>query len=294
LCDVIGLLTNQTGDLETKFHVHKYRLDITPAQWTLYTPVVIYLWQAAWLSYGVSTVVRQTHGQFMYIVLPILPPDLYVMFSFALACNVTWLTIWQRQCLEIAMLFALLMTFTLSVCFYISVRALADYGHVMTSCGQASDVWYVRIIVQNGLAMFATWSCVAALFNMAVVLSYRQKNQGLVRSEDSVASVLALTLLFALTLGWSFFDTWLRERHLRYVFTPYVTVLLTTLGVVNENWATPGPLPVYVQVIAASTGFLLLTKALLTSLRHVFDPLYHRPHTHSAMTHDGHWIMLSS
>ena len=285
---IAGFFTNHTGYLVSKFYLDKYRLDITPSEWTFYTPLLIYMWQAAWLSYGVSTVIRQTHGQFMYIILPILPSDLYIMFAFGLACNVTWLTIWQRQFFEVALIFVVLMTFILAACFYISVRCLADYGNVMTSCGQSTDVWYVRILVQNGLAMFATWGSVASLFNMTIVMTYSNGR----RSNENLTSVIAISFLLLQTAGWSVLDTWLRERHLRYVFTPYLVVLLVTGGMVSENWNKGGPLTVYMTIVLIITFILLLTKALLSTLRHVFDPLYQRPSVINKLTNNEHWLLV--
>ncbi len=61
----------------------------------------LHVLQAAWLSYGVSLICRRTPDGPIYVLFPILPPILYVVYSFALACNVAWLLIWDKQYMEV-------------------------------------------------------------------------------------------------------------------------------------------------------------------------------------------------
>lgn len=102
ICDPEGLFVSTPGGFAEKFYLEKYKLEVTPADWVFYMSAVIYIWQALWLTYGVANVFRRTteHG-YVYLAFPVLPPILYVVFAFSLACNINWLLIWERQYMEV-------------------------------------------------------------------------------------------------------------------------------------------------------------------------------------------------
>ena len=156
-----GLFVIGTGGLAEKDNMGKYQMDVTSADWTFYLFAFIYVWQLAWLTYGDGTVCRRVPGSLglMYTHFPVLPPILYAVFAFALACNVSWLPIWDREYMEIALVFVDLMSCTLYI--------------YSSSTGMRREILMIRIFVQNGLGLFATWGSVAAMFNFAVVLKVR-------------------------------------------------------------------------------------------------------------------------
>ena len=166
------MFVNGTGGLSEKYNLFKYRLDLTPAEWTFFISGLIYAWQLVWLAYGVSTICRRVPGGrgYIYTYFPVLPPILYVVFAFSLACNISWLLIWDREYMEIALVFVDLMSCTLYICLVVSLRRLNDYGAEMMAVGMRREIWMIRVFVQNGLGLFASWGSVAAMFNFAVVL----------------------------------------------------------------------------------------------------------------------------
>ena len=100
-----GLFVNNTIKLSDKFNFDKYFLDVTPADWTVLLTPLIYLAQGVWLTYGLILICRQTEEGPMYALYPVMPPIMYVVFSFSLACNVAWLLIWDKQYMEVALVF---------------------------------------------------------------------------------------------------------------------------------------------------------------------------------------------
>jgi len=93
---------------------------------------------------------------------------------------------------QVALVFVNLMSCTLYVCLVVSVRRLHDYGRAHGAAAydlMRRDVWLVRMLVQNGLAMFAVWGTVASMFNFAVVLTYRTG------ARQNVSSSVSLSIL---------------------------------------------------------------------------------------------------
>ena len=71
---------------------------------------------------------------------------------------------------------------------------------------RSRDIWLVRVLVQNGLAMFATWGTVASMFNFAVVLTYRSG------ARQDVSSTVSLSIFTAEIVLW-----WIVDNFREYV-----------------------------------------------------------------------------
>jgi hypothetical protein len=162
--------------------------------------------------------------------------------------------------------FVNLMSFTLYICLIVSMRRLHDYV-IATSVelppllGQPSrcglhdavietavdndvvsvpasycitdehrrDIWIVRLLVQNGLAMFAVWGTVASMFNFAVVLTYRTG------ARQDVSSTVSLSIFAVEIVAWWTFENFVFEQQMRYLATPYVVLLTSISGILWKN-----------------------------------------------------------
>ncbi|KAI0228167.1 hypothetical protein LSAT2_021348 [Lamellibrachia satsuma] len=266
----LGLFVNGTGGLAEKYNLGKYQMDVTPAEWTFYISAFIYVWQLVWLTYGVGTVCRRVPGSrdLLYTHFPVLPPILYVVFAFALACNVSWLLIWDREYMEIALVFVDLMSCTLYICLIVSLRRLNDYGAEMVATGMRREIWMIRIFVQNGLGLFASWGSVAAMFNFAVVLKYRTG------ARAEVGSTVSLAIFTMEIVAWWVFDNFVFERLLRYMFTPYAVVIFSLAGIVGGTHDLFRPNSIYVMLLLALTAVLFIVKLVLVVYRHNKYPMF--------------------
>ena len=268
LC-VAGLFVNSTSSLADKFLLNKYPLDVTPADWTFYINALIYFWQSLWLVYGVAMTLRRTpNGHYFYREFPVLPPILYVVFSFSLACNVSWLLIWDREYMEVALVFINLMTCTLYICLVVSLRRLNECGPHMTQCGLQRDIWLMRIVCCNGLAMFASWGSVAAMFNFAVVLTHGTG------PNLTAGSTVSLSLFSLEILVWWGFDNFVFEKLLRYLYTPYIVIIISLIGILSKNWDPENANKLFVAVLLTLVCVLFVVKIILSVHRHRTRPLY--------------------
>ena len=276
LC-LAGLFVNSTGSLAEKFLLNKYKLDVTPDDWTFYFNALIYFWQALWLVYGIFMLFLQvplSRHRFVYFYreFPVIPPILYVVFSFSLACNVSWLLIWDREYMEVALVFINLMTCTLYICLVVSIRRLKEFAPHMVQTGLRRHVWIMQVVCCNGLAVFATWGTVAAMFNFAVVLAYGTE------TDQGAGSTVALALFLLEILVWFAFDMFLFEAALRYLYTPYVVIIVSLIGILTKNYSATNSNTVIVLVILILVSLLFVVKVLLSVYRHRSRPLYLSEH----------------
>lgn len=267
-----GLFVNNTLKLSEKYNLEKYYLDVTPADWTFLLTALIYLWQGVWLFYGVTTICRRTEDGPLYVMYPVLPPILYIVFSFALACNVAWLLIWDKQYMEVALVFINLMACTLYICLVVSMRRLQEWGPLMLRSKLDRDIWIIRIVIQNGLGLYATWGTVAAVFNFAIVLTYRT---GLSGERQEVGSTVSLIVFTLEIIAWFVLDVIVFEQVLRYLLTPYLVILTSLVGILSKNWDPTKRNSIYTATLLGAAFFLTLIKVVLLGWRHYKQPLFH-------------------
>jgi hypothetical protein len=68
------------------------------------------------------------------------------------------------------MFFFLLIIFILQL--YDIFRSLDKAAPELVAQGRSKDIWWTRALVHNGLGIYATWTSIATLLNLAMVISY--------------------------------------------------------------------------------------------------------------------------
>ena len=217
---------------------------------------------------------RRTAEGPMYLVFPVFPPILYIVYSFSLACNVAWLLIWDKEYMEVALVFINLMTCTLYICLVVSIRRLNEYGHLMIRHKLQKDIWMIRLVVQNGLGLFAAWGTVAAVFNFAIVLSYRTGLKQSRQSGQDVGSTVSLIIFTLEIFAWFIFDNFVFEKLLRYLFTPYGVIVVSLIGIMTKNWNPSSRNAIYTATLLGTAILMALLKLVLTTWRHYKKPVF--------------------
>ena len=236
---------------------------------------VIYMWQVVWLLYGLTTFCRRVNGRYFYSVFPVLPPILYIVFSFSLACYISWLLIWDREYMEVALVFINLMACTLFICLVVTLRSLHEFGDEMFRQQLTKEIWFIRIFVQNGLALFASLGAVAALFNFTVVMTY------CTGANQSVGSIVSLTFFTMEIVAWWICDNFVFDKLLRYIVTPYLVFLMSLLGIIQENWDPISSSSLYTASLLSFTALLTFIKLILIIYREKSKPIFnHKPQSY--------------
>lgn len=262
-----GIFKNSTGDISDVFN-----LQITPAGWTFSIWGFIYAWQALWLVYALSTICRRTReGHYIY-TLPIMPPVIYALYIINNLSNITWLFVWDRQEIIASLVVIALTPLTLYVCLYFSFTRLYRNLGLLVKAGATKDIWLIRFLVQNGLAMYATWTTVATLLNVAMVMIY----------EGGVANELACTIILGVLsfviLLWFVLDNFVFDNYTRYTFTPNIVFVVALAGATSKNYnlKTMETNSIFLVAMLSVASLLLLLKLLILVYRHIRKPI--NPH----------------
>lgn len=214
------LFPNTVGNISDAFH-----LELTPVGATFSIWGAIFTWQIIWILYTCTSVCRSNIPS-----ANILSTRYYIAFIINIIFISTWLFTWAREwaiaslvvivlgqiCLDTAIAFALI-----DLNRFLSDQKVLNKTRV--------DVWCQRLMVQNGLVFYATWTTVATLINVAVVMAYRGSASTL------TASIISISLLAVMAVVWFLLESFAFQGYTDYTFSAYLTLIIANIGVYSAN-----------------------------------------------------------
>ncbi|XP_070544013.1 uncharacterized protein [Ptychodera flava] len=220
----IGMFKNTTREIS-----EEYSLDITLPGWTDVLLLLVFIWNGTFIIYSTSNICRRGFGLFIYIALSdVLTPFFYTTFLFAMLTNIGWVFAWCYHILPLAFVFNVAQTTLLCVALLAVHRCL--HTHVTRMSGsQIHDVWLIRILVHNGIAIWTQWIFVNMLINLAQVMTY----SGSVHQD--IASTVSLTLFTMDTIGWFLAENSVLEKYVRFTASNYIINITATAAIVAKN-----------------------------------------------------------
>ncbi|XP_027721427.1 uncharacterized protein LOC114045542 isoform X4 [Vombatus ursinus] len=131
------------------------------------------------------------------------------------------------------------------------------------------DLCLLRILVQNGIAIYATWTTVATLLNFAVVLVYS------VGVANQTSTTVVLSILLMLLVLWFYLENFLLDKYVRYILTVYPVVMVALSGNIAQHYNTSAPTRnnIFAVVLMAVTSVMFLVRLGLVTCRHRYQPL---------------------
>ncbi|XP_015252798.1 PREDICTED: uncharacterized protein LOC107099257 [Cyprinodon variegatus] len=207
----------------------RYETDITPAGWTFSIWGVIYTWLTLMVIYITSFAFRGSWAQCL------LPCAFYFSWLSNMLLNMTWLLLWDREMMLAALVVLILIAVTNFSCLFFACFATDYYGLWLRSYHR-KDLACLRVLVQNGLAVYSTWSSIAALLNLAVVLQVWGVDR-------STAATAALVILLAELLGWFILENWVLDRWVRNILTVYPVIIVALVGIIYQHFDPDTPTP---------------------------------------------------
>ena len=259
-----GLFTSNTGDISDIFYI-----TITPAGWTFSIWGFIYAWQLLWMIYVLTTLCRRdSNGVYIY-QLPLLPPVFFVMFLINNLFIIGWTFLWDRKYVGWAALDIVFTPLTLYACLMISFWKLYKNLQAVRAAGLNKDVWLIRMLVQNGIAFFATWVSIATLLNFAIVMVYKWS------VEMETACTVALAILAGDIVVWFVLDMFVLDKFVRYTFSPYIVLVVGLSGSVAKNFDLESNErnSIFSSVLLAAAALLFLVKIVMIIFRHRRYPI---------------------
>ncbi|XP_038664410.1 uncharacterized protein LOC119972152 [Scyliorhinus canicula] len=199
----------------------------------------------------------------------VLPCLFYLVWIINNLLNISWLFLWDRECIIAALIFLALITFTSYLILFLSYRALHLQRPWMQKCRKV-DLWLVRILVQNGVAVYATWTTVATLINFAIVLTY---SGGITTATSGTVSLSILAFKVVL---WFYLENFLFDKYVRYTLTVYPVIIVALSGSVDRNYNTLSPTRnnIYIAVLLAAACIAFAARVAIVTWRHFKQPLH--------------------
>ncbi|KAK3592747.1 hypothetical protein CHS0354_016503 [Potamilus streckersoni] len=260
-----AVFQSSTGDLSDKYY-----LNITPAGWTFSIWGFIYTWQALWLLYSTVLIFRKTDNGPAYLNPEVLPPTLFMVYFINFGLNIAWLFLWDREIIAAAFPVLFLTAFTLYICLFLVYRSTDKYATALIKENRKYDVWLVRLLVHNGLAIYATWTSVATLLNLAHTIAYKSSTP----IDQNDASTVALSVLSAEIAAFYSTDIFFLDRYSRYTFTPYIVLIVALSGSVAKNYTYGTRNSIFIAVLLAIAIAMGIVKLVVLIWRHVTKPIY--------------------
>ncbi|XP_070576281.1 uncharacterized protein [Ptychodera flava] len=249
-----GLASTDTGDVflnSTGGISRKYYFILTPAGWTFNIWTVIYIWLVLAILYTWTTLCRKNKTDYVYVRPKVLTFPFYICLSINFGLNVTWLFLWDRQYVPFCALVNSLLCFTLYICIGASHANLYQYLPRMMS-SQKLDVWCIRILIHNGLAIYATWCTIATLLNIGTILVYW------VGLSQETAGIICLSVLAFEVVLWAILETLVLDRWFRYTLIIWPVVIWALAGILYANWDLTAVTCIYSFVLIVLAGCIFI------------------------------------
>ncbi|XP_067950186.1 uncharacterized protein [Watersipora subatra] len=253
--DTSGIYMNRTGDI-----ANKYVTKLSLSGWTFTIWIFIYIWQSIHCIYCLTLICRKNKdGVPLYRQPGHIHFSFYIVYMLNNAFNIAWVFIFDRELLELSVIFICLITFTLYICGVIVCKYLYEAGSYLSSTGNYKDIWLTRLITLNGVAFYGTWCTLASLLNFSIVLQYRATLDA-----DTCAWVIVGIITFELVV-WFVLETFVFDKHLRYCFSQYIVLVVALCGLLTRNYdpSAPAPYYIYAIVLLGISVFLGLVKVIV-------------------------------
>lgn len=252
-----GPFHSTTGNVSAR-----YETDITPAGWTFSIWGVIYTWLTLMVIYLTTYVFRGSWAQCL------LPYAFYFSWLSNMALNVIWLLLWDRESMLAALVVLIMIAITNYSALFFCCYA-TDYYGLWLQTYHLKDLYLLRILVQNGLALYTTWTSIASLINFSLVLH-------LWGVEKSTAATASLCILFGEVVAWFILENWVLDRWVRNIVTVYPVVIVALVGNIFKHFNAVDPTTnaVFMVVLLVLACVLLLFRICTVTWRNARRPLH--------------------
>ncbi|XP_011487257.1 uncharacterized protein LOC101165850 [Oryzias latipes] len=242
---------------------------LTPSGWTFAIWGLIYIWLAAMNVYIVAGLFRKNESGYMYCSPPVLPYGFFVCWCLNQCFNIAWLLVWDRGMMIPALVFLILIVATNYSMIFFCCHGLCVYGAWLKKYCKR-DLWLLRVLVQNGVMVYTTWTTIATLLNLTIVLVYDANMSPI------DAATISYSLLSVLLVVWFALENSIFDKHMRYVLITYVVVIWALAGNMDKNYDanSPGRIGIFIAVLLAVSCVLFVVRIILVVWRHFKHPLY--------------------
>ncbi|XP_066299090.1 uncharacterized protein [Branchiostoma lanceolatum] len=259
----IGTISNETRG--------QFPNEIGPAGWVFQIWQVIRAWSFLWIIYVTVCICRKTSRGYFYVTPELFPTSFYVAWSAQNLMIMAWVYLNDSLQRVGAVMLLALSALSLFYMLYISYRRVDQNGPWLTKNAPA-DLWLIRALVHNGVAINATWVTIATLLSFDTTLTYEGNY-----SNEAVSTGM-LALLTAIILVWFVLENFVFDRYCRYTLVPYVVVVVALSAIIDKFIRFTGSLEktnaFFSCILISVSSLALVARFSLVIWRHVKQPLY--------------------
>ena len=240
------------GNATTGGASNKYYIEITPAGWAFSIWGLIYAWQGAWIIYSLTFLCRKGTPE-------LISPVLLVVYAFSSFANIGWLIVWSRELIQAASILLFAIAFFLYGTLAISYTTMNIEARAVSK----RDFILIQALVNNGLALYTTWSTIASLLNLTMALTYVHG------VPQDVASTIALVILAVEVIVWFSLENTILDKYVRYTLTIYPVVIWALSASINKNWDPYKRNSIISVILLAMACTLLAVRVAIVAWRQI-------------------------
>lgn len=233
-----------------------FKLEMTPVGATFAIWGVIFAYQLAWIIYTITTVFRDGPA------CNILSGKFFSGFIVNIVLISAWLFVWSRE--KALGSFVIILSGQVFLCLAIAraCKDLKDFNDDQKITNKTrADVWCQRILVQNGLLFYATWTTIATSINFAVVLAY------VLETSTFTASIVSLSILGVLAIAWFVVENFITRKYTEYTFTAYIVLIIGLTGIVINIWKDDKRVAGLALTLTILSALFLIARLVIIGIR---------------------------
>ena len=197
----------------------KYYIEFNPAPWAFDIWKLVNAWTSAWILYSLTHIFRKR-------VPDVLSPFFFVFFTLATLSNMAWTQFMSWEIIKVTTG----CVFALMVFLYASLACSYTGLYKQRYFIRRLDFWFIHLLVNNGIAVYATWATVAALRSLALTVTYFH---GL---KQEFAVTIALGILAVSIVVWFILENTIFKEDLLYTLTIYPVLIWVLAASVIFNF----------------------------------------------------------
>ena len=255
---------------------------VNPAGWTFAIWGVIFPWQILLLLYAWAFVFQpSTPRTISWIAL--------LLYTGTNVCGGIWAYLFGNALLGVSFIFLFgmwaFMVAAIAVqtayLYKLTPRLLEKHS---TRIKYKIDLWITRMLVVNGMCIYATWLTVAVLVQFTTIIQYEADAPG------NTAASISLWLLSVEVLSYFALENTVLDRFTRFIYIVYPVLIWSLIGVIAENWGKYdlNTNPIIALFMLVLTIILLVARIVMVILFALYRPIpYCNPSTDTASNTDS-------
>ena len=208
--------------------------------------------------------------------MPVYSSIMYGSYCLSHFCNVAWLFAFDGKKLAIGLPIIALQFTTLAIALFFACKRLYQQLGNLIKSGLNVEIWLIRMLIQNGIAFYAAWVCVATVLNLGLVLTYKTGDDVTdIAVQPDVSGTVFLAIVAAALIAWFVSDIIFLDNYTRYVFSPYITLTVASAGIVQKNYNldTAYRNSVFSVILLSFAAVFLVAKIVILVWRHLKQPI---------------------